>query len=36
VDLVVTWPVKDVEALDLMLEIGVTGIISDDWPPRPS
>jgi len=30
VDLVMTWPVNDVAALDAMLAIGVTGIISDE------
>ncbi len=30
VDLVMTWPVNDVAALDSMLAIGVTGIISDE------
>ena len=32
VDLVMTWPVNDVEALEAMLEIGVSGIISDELP----
>jgi glycerophosphoryl diester phosphodiesterase len=30
VEVVMTWPVNDVAALDAMLAIGVTGIISDD------
>jgi hypothetical protein len=30
VDLVMTWPVNDAAALDSMLAIGVTGIISDE------
>jgi glycerophosphoryl diester phosphodiesterase len=30
VEVVMTWPVNDVAALDAMLEIGVTGIISDE------
>ena len=32
VELVMTWPVNDVAALDTMLRMGVTGIISDELP----
>jgi glycerophosphoryl diester phosphodiesterase len=30
VEVVMTWPVNDLESLDAMLRIGVTGIISDE------
>jgi glycerophosphoryl diester phosphodiesterase len=30
VDLVMTWPINDIASLDRMLDIGVTGIISDE------
>ena len=30
VEVVMTWPVNDVPSLDAMLDIGVTGIISDE------
>jgi glycerophosphoryl diester phosphodiesterase len=29
-DLVMTWPVNDMDALDTVLEIGVSGVISDE------
>jgi glycerophosphoryl diester phosphodiesterase len=32
VDLVLTWPVNDVASLDILLQLGVTGIISDELP----
>jgi glycerophosphoryl diester phosphodiesterase len=32
VDLVMTWPVNDVVALDAVLGFGVTGVISDETP----
>lgn len=30
VDLVMTWPVNDADALEHVLEVGVTGVITDD------
>ncbi len=30
VDLLMTWPINDIDSLDHMLELGVTGIISDE------
>lgn len=30
VDVLMTWPVNDIDALDQMLDMGVTGIISDE------
>lgn len=32
VELVMTWPINDTASLDAMLDIGVTGVISDELP----